>query len=68
MVQGRDITKAIIGKRIRVTGGTTVEGLVEGVSFSDHGVSFRLAPAVEPFGVRVSVKDETEVEVLDSED
>lgn len=67
MLQGRDITKAIIGKRIRVAGGTIVEGVVEGVSFNDHGVSFRLAPAVEPFGVSVAVKDETEVEVLDSE-
>lgn len=67
MVQGRDITKAIIGERIRVSGDTIVEGTVEGVSFNAHGLSFRLSPAVEPFGIHVAVKDDSEVEVLSTE-
>ncbi|GAA1327659.1 hypothetical protein GCM10009592_14780 [Brachybacterium rhamnosum] len=67
MVQGKDLTKSIVGKRIRVSGASIVEGVVAGVGFQDFGVQLRLEPVVEPYGVSVTVKDDTEVEVLDAE-
>lgn len=65
MTAGRDLTRQIIGKRIRIQGPTSVEGIVNAVSFEEYGIRLSFAPAVAPFDISVTITDDTEVTVAE---
>lgn len=67
MVQGSDLTKQIIGKRVRLVGPTLVEGKVVAVAFQDYGTMLTLEGVAENFSIIVTILDTTEVEVLSEE-
>lgn len=67
MVAGKDLTKQIVGKRIRLEGHSIVEGRVKAVGFQTYGISLEIDGVVDNFGIPVTILDDTEVQVLDEQ-
>lgn len=67
MVQGSELTKQIIGKRVRLAGPTVVEGNVVAVAFREYGPTLTLEGVSKNFSISVTIADDSEVEVLSEE-
>ncbi|ATG51135.1 hypothetical protein CFK38_06030 [Brachybacterium vulturis] len=67
MELGKNLTKQIIGKRIRLVGATAIEGRVMAVAFRPYGIALEVEGVVPRFGISVTIEDDTEVEILEDD-